>query len=100
MTSRNFHDVHGRVDFVEDQGRDPQLGVMRAQEIPDTFLQNLRDIEETQKAPGSEMRLAASIPAIFVSKWMNEGFNIYQESLKAIEAKCRKEGLDAFLVKH
>jgi hypothetical protein len=99
MTSRNFHDVHGRVDFVE-EGGDPQLGVMRAQEIPDTFLQNLRDIEETQRVPGSEMRLAASIPAIFVSKWMHEGFNVYQEPLKAIEAKCRKEGLEAFLVAH
>lgn len=100
MQSRNFHDVHGRVDFVEDRGSDPQLGVFRAQEIPDTFVQGLRHIEETQRSTGSEMRLAASVPAIFVSKWMSEGFNIYRESLKAIEAKCRQEGLEAFLVKH
>jgi hypothetical protein len=98
MTSRNIIDVTGRIDAVEDQGT-LYAGVQSQQEIPDSFTQRLRDIEDNRKR-GAEMSLAASIPVIFVEKWMRDGFNIYQEPLSAIEAKCHKEGLEAFLVKH
>lgn len=96
MTS-NFIDITGTVDAVE-ASDGLYAGVRTYQDIPDEFVARLRHIEDN-KRPGAEYSLAASIPVIFVEKWMREGFNIYQESIEAIEAKCRKEGLQAFLVK-
>lgn len=96
-TSENFIDLTGTIDPIED-GDQLYAGVRSTQDIPDTFLTRLRDIEDNKRfAP--EMSLAASIPVIFVEKWMREGFNIYQEPIEAIEAKCRRDGLEAFLVK-
>ncbi len=97
MSSRNFFDITGTVDAVEAQG-DLFAGITTHQEIPDQFLTRLRDIEDN-KRPGADYSLAASIPVIFVEKWMREGFNVFQAPLKDIEARLKKEGLEAFLVK-
>ena len=97
MFSRNFIDLSGRVDAVEHDG-ELYAGVTKQQDIPDEFLARLRHIEENRE-PGADMRLCASIPVIFVEKWMREGFNVFQESAEAIEAKLKAENLHAFLVK-
>lgn len=97
MFSANFIDTTGRIDPVEN-GASLYAGITTHQDIPDSFLQRLRDIE-SNKRPGAEYSLAASIPVIFVEKWLREGFDIYREPLKAIEARCRREGLEKFLVK-
>ena len=39
----------------------------------------------------------ATIPAIFVEKWLREGFNVYREPLKEIVKKLHREGLTDFL---
>lgn len=100
MTNFAFHDVQGRLDLdVDPKGQ--VLGVQRFQEIPDSFVKDLRDLETTRsrftRRPDSIK--VASIPALFVAKWMNEGFNVYQEPLSEIRKKLVKEGLEAFLVK-
>ncbi|MCX7369857.1 MAG: hypothetical protein NTX90_13375 [Alphaproteobacteria bacterium] len=97
MFSANFIDIAGRIDPVEN-GASLYAGITTHQDIPDSFLQRLRDTEDN-KRPGAEYSLAASIPVIFVEKWLREGFDIYREPLKAIEARCRREGLEKFLVK-
>lgn len=97
MFTSNFFDTTGRIDAVEN-GASLYAGITTHQEIPDSFLQRLRDTEDNRR-PGAEYSLAASIPVIFVEKWLREGFDIYREPLKAIEARCRREGLEKFLVK-
>lgn len=44
-----------------------------------------------------EYHKVADIPVIFVHKWLQEGFNIYQEPLKEVVKKLKREGLDGFL---
>jgi hypothetical protein len=95
----NFHDVTGRLTPLDDRPQ-PALGVQRFQEIPDSFKERMREVESRSKHERSgDYKLAASIPAIFVAKWFNEGFNVYTEPMSAIVKKCKAEGLDDFLVK-
>ena len=70
----------------------------RTQEITDEFLKECSDNRFASKqVPMGEFHQFASIPTAVVDKWMREGFDIYQESAKAIVARLRKEDLGAFI---
>ena len=68
------------------------------QDIPQEFLD---DLNERRKASAQrrhgEFERVASIPAIFVTQWLQEGFNIYRETNKAIVKRLKEQGLDGFL---
>lgn len=77
---------------------DDRFVIQRVQEISDEFIQENRRIRDEQsRRPVRDMHKVASIPVIFVYKWLKEGFNIQEESEAAIIKKCREEGLDDFL---
>ena len=75
------------------------LVIERYQEIPKSFLDNLkRKREESKAVREKEYMHIASIPVEVVEKWQREGFDFYNESAKKIVAKLKAENLDAFLV--
>ena len=94
ISDANYRTIKG---FVSE---DCEAGYVRhrSQDIDDSFLDNLRTKRiETANSRLPDMTLVASIPAIFVVKWMDEGFNIYREPLKAILKKLADENLGDFL---
>lgn len=76
------------------------LYLKKSQEIPDWFLNNLKD-QRTMSNDGreGEMMKVASIPVVIVEKWMKEGFNILDgsKSGREIVKRLKEENLDAFL---
>ena len=72
--------------------------IQRCQDITDEFLaENRRMREEQSRTRCREYHKVASIPVIFVHKWLKEGFNIYEETEAALVRKLKADGLDDFL---
>lgn len=74
------------------------LFTAHSQEVSADFLDGLknhRDATATQRC--GEYHRIASIPIVFVHKWLREGFNVYTEPLKEVVKKLHAEGLTAFL---
>jgi len=74
------------------------LVIERFQEIPQTFLDNLK-AEKAASASvreGETMRVA-SIPVVIVEKWMREGFDFQHATARQIVAKLKAENLDYFI---
>ena len=74
------------------------LVIERYQEIPQSFIDNLRaeKAASTSVREGETMRVA-SIPVVVVEKWMREGFDFTNATAKQIVAKLRQENLDYFI---
>lgn len=74
------------------------LFTAHTQEISTKFLTALKETRAdlSSQVSGDLLRLF-SIPAIFVHKWLKEGFDIMRESEKAIERRLKAEGLDHFI---
>jgi hypothetical protein len=75
-----------------------ELAIQRAQEIPVSFRDALKQIRHASSARAKNFHHAFSIPVLFVEKFLREGFDIYREPARAIEAKLRREHLDDFIV--
>ena len=67
------------------------------QEIPDWWLQSLRDQEAAQKHKRPEMRRIASIPEAVVHAWAKEGFILSEQTPQAIHARLIKEDMGKFI---
>lgn len=80
--------------YVRDCAGTPTI--VRAQEIPLSFLEFLKDVRSAGPARG-DANLCASVPQAVVDQWLREGFDIYREDAKAIVARLRAQGLDAFI---
>lgn len=79
-------------------GTEEVEAVRRTQEITPEFLQECHDNRvASNQQPMGEFHQFASIPCALVEHWMRQGFNIYNESAKAIVARLRSEDLSAFL---
>lgn len=68
--------------------------------ITDEYQAGLKDAKaESKKRREKNFMLFASIPVVFVNKWMREGFSVFDKNVtfKDIEKKLHAEGLDAFL---
>ena len=75
------------------------LVIQRYQEIPQQFLDNLKQKrEESNNVKEKDYMHVASIPVEIVEKWQREGFDFYNEPARKIVAKLKEENLDAFLV--
>lgn len=91
--SVHVHDVGWRIDENVDG-----LYVHKAQQITDEYLDGLKDARiASTSAPAGEYHRIASIPVALVEKWLNEGFDVYKESAKAILKRLRNEDLGAFI---
>ncbi|WP_424133843.1 hypothetical protein [Roseomonas chloroacetimidivorans] len=79
-------------------GDDELEAINHSQWIDPGFLAQLheeRSLASQQRF--GEMGKVASIPNIFVEKWLREGFDVYRENPKAIQKKLISEGLEHFL---
>ena len=74
------------------------LVIERYQEIPQSFLDNLRAEKANSKSvrEGQTMRVA-SIPVSVVEKWMREGYDFHNATAAQIVAKLKQENLDDFI---
>jgi hypothetical protein len=79
-----------------DGPNDRDLVFKRFQDIPDSFLQSLKDKPAPLTGSG-EMRRVASIPEAVVNKWKREGFDVYKESAQAIVTRLANEDLGKFI---
>lgn len=85
-------------DYTIDENTDG-LVIQRFQEIPQSFLDNLKNKREESKNVREQNYMhVASIPVEIVEKWQREGFDFHNESARKIVAKLKHENLDAFLV--
>jgi hypothetical protein len=79
-----------------DGPNEKDLVFKRFQDIPDSFIQRLRDTT-AMRPQGAEMRKVASIPEVVVAKWLREGFDVHKESAQAIVARLSREDLGHFI---
>lgn len=80
-----------------DGPNDKELVFKNFQEIPDWFIQNLRDYKDAQKFERPEMRRIASIPEAVVHAWEKQGFKLAEHTAEEIHARLRHENLEAFI---
>lgn len=82
----------------EFRAEDGKLFHVAEQEFDASYLEGLkwaREQDAQRRCP--ELWRVASIPAIFVHKWLKEGFNIYEAPLHEIVRKLHREELSEFL---
>jgi hypothetical protein len=89
-----LHDSHTQ-DFKDNADG---TAIIRAQEIPQEFLDDLKDkrINADHRREG-EFMLAASIPVIIHEEWLREGYDMTREPVQRTLARLRAKGLDAFI---
>lgn len=73
--------------------------IVSAQDIPegwsDWLAQKRRDAWELRNS--TEHVHVASVPTIFIHKWLKEGFNAYLAPVKDVVKRLREESLEGFL---
>lgn len=90
--------IDTQVDFIEGDSESRKLIVKRSQEIPDSFLNDLKDRKyEASSRPTGNWHRVASIPTVVVEKWRREGFDIHNASAREIVRKLSAEDLGAFI---
>lgn len=88
-----LHEV--KVDFTENTDG---LLVEKTQELPDWWLQSLKDQRfESKNRRAGEYHKAASIPAALHELWLSQGYDCTKEPIRKTLAKLKAEGLDAFV---
>jgi hypothetical protein len=96
MTNHIIHD--SQLVRVDGPNEPDTLIFKRFQEIPDWYIQRLRDQADAQaRQPTKDMRRVASIPVEIVEHWKRQGFDINTESAQAIVARLQREDLGAFI---
>ncbi|WP_120009100.1 hypothetical protein [Teichococcus vastitatis] len=83
--------------FFEDDGT---VAIKNTQRLDDQWLARLREEEMAmQNQKLGEFVKLGEIPAIFVTKWLGEGFNIFDPNVKArdIQKRLKRGGLEAFM---
>lgn len=73
------------------------LAVVRTQDIPDWWLDSLKDSRLASRERAGETHRVASIPTALVEKWQREGFDVYREPIKAIVKRLKDQGFHQFL---
>jgi hypothetical protein len=95
MPNNNIQ-IHDSNVVRVDGPNDKDLVFKRFQEIPDWFIQRLRDTEDA-RPKGTEMRKVASIPIEVVEHWRRQGFDVHKESAQAIVTRLATEDLNKFI---
>ena len=86
-------------NIVEDSGIPGGLAFERTQVFPDSYWDGLQWArgQQTKASRCRDFHKVADIPAIFVEKWLREGFNVWREPLKEIIKKLHREELTDFI---
>jgi hypothetical protein len=86
------------VSYAFDENSDG-LVVAHSQDIPVAWTDWLarKRQEAWNLRHNTEHIHVASVPAIFVHKWLKEGFNAYVEPIKEVVKRLHREGLEDFL---
>lgn len=88
-----LHEV--QVDFHENS---EGLVIEKTQELPDWWLQSLKDERfDSKNRRSGEFLHAASIPAALHELWLSQGYDCTKEPIRKTLAKLKAEGLDAFI---
>ncbi len=83
------HDFHDTADGLVTEN---------IQHFPDSYWAGLQWARDQQaSARTKEFHKVADIPAIFVKKWLDEGFDVYREPVREIVKRLHREELTEFL---
>lgn len=74
-----------------------QHAVNYKQELPDDFIQNLRDEKAESHRPAKDMHRVASIPVALADHWLRQGYDVMQEPVAKTLKKLREENLEDFI---
>ena len=85
-------DTNARI--VDDVG---DLFISRTQEIPQEYLDILKEQQDQFKWNLDGFTKVASIPTALADKWLAEGFDIYKAPAKDIIRRLRMEEFDVFV---
>jgi predicted HTH transcriptional regulator len=90
-----FFDVQNTVLFDNDP---KNFTIKHSQHIPQSFLENIRNQRDNSlnQNEGEFMRVA-SVPVAVHEQWLREGFDMMQETPKAILTRLKQQNLDAFI---
>ena len=91
------------IKFDEDTNLDfkesgDSLLITKAQEIPDWWIQQLKEERfQSKNAPTGNFHRAASIPKDLHEAWLLQGYDCTREPIRKTLAKLKSEGLDYFI---
>lgn len=74
-----------------------ELAVVREQDIPNWFLDSLKDSRTSSAQRAVDIHRVCSIPTALVEKWQREGFDVMKEPARAIVARLKAQGYEHFL---
>lgn len=74
-----------------------ELAVVRTQDIPDWWLESLKDSRLASRERAGETHRVCSVPTALAEKWLREGFDVYREPARAIVKRLREQGYDQFI---
>jgi hypothetical protein len=101
MDKRTPHAVHADIGLAGLQvgDTDQQLVLQHSQDIPKSWRTMLAEMkkESWDNRRNTEHIRVASVPVIFIHKWLQEGFNAYVEPVQEVVKRIRREGLTEFL---
>jgi len=97
MTHSKSNLIDPTIDFFDDS--DAALVVRQQQDITQEYLDDLKDKKYSKKRPGAEYHRLASIPTVIVEKWKREGFDIFDQNVKAADIikRLQREDLTYFI---
>lgn len=72
-------------------------GIVRVQEIPDWFVDSLKDARSASTARAGETHRVCSVPAALVETWQRQGFDVMKEPARAIVKRLREQGFEHFI---
>ena len=81
-------------NFVDGVG---QLAVRRQQEVPQWFIDQLREIKSNSASKRKDWQLACSIPVVVHEEWLKEGYDCTQEPAAKTIARLKALHLDHFI---
>ena len=72
--------------------------IKRFQDIPQEFLDRCRATRDgSNNDLAGEYHEVASIPQAVVDQWLKEGFDVFNEPVRASVARLKAQGLDYFI---
>tara|TARA_R110002153_G_scaffold39175_2_gene112961 strand:- start:653 stop:970 length:318 start_codon:yes stop_codon:yes gene_type:complete len=90
-----FHDTQNRVLMDNDENN---FTIQHSQHIPQSFIDDIRYQRENSlnQKEGEFMRVA-SVPVQVHEQWLREGFDMMNETPKAILMRLKQQDLNAFI---
>lgn len=78
-------------------GSGEDLGVKYTQEIPDHFIQDIKERSTGANDPTGNFLFVGSVPAAVADRWLREGYDVYREPVRKSLARLKAENMGAFV---